>query len=112
MHQPSTNWPQRWQGFTIKSGEVVFASGHHFHALIQLDTDSSYENWGIAVAVLEGDQVKLLWQDDEDFEERLGSVVKTLDPDGPLLEIFPYRYHYYDHSDADRDHHVGDDGWS
>lgn len=103
---------QKWQGFTIKSGEVVLASGHWFHALMQLDTDSSYENWGIAVAALEGGQVRLLWQDDDEFEDRLAAIVRVQHPPGAPLQVYPYRYHYYDHSDAERDHHVGDDGWS
>ena len=98
------------EGFTVKSGELLTASGQHFYALMELDASSSYENFGCGVAV--GDPTsrtfRLLWQGDDDFE----AWVQEAKAEDPGFEFFPYRYRYFDRSDAERDHHVGEDGWS
>lgn len=96
------------EGFTVKSGELLTASGHHFYALIELDASSSYENWGCGVAVGPAENFRLLWQGEDDFEAWIAKT-KGEDPD---FEFFPYRYRYFDRTDAERDHHVGHDGWS
>lgn len=98
------------EGFAIKSGELATASGHRFYALMELDASSSYENWGCGVAVgsFAGEDFRLLWQGDDDFDAWIAEA-KNQDP---AFEFFPYRYRYFDRSDSERDHHVGDDGWS
>ena len=96
------------EGFTLKSGELLTASGHHFYALMELDASSSYENWGCGVAIGPAENFRLLWQGEDDFEAWIAKT-KGEDPD---FEFFPYRYRYFDRTDAERDHHVGDDGWS
>lgn len=96
------------EGFTVKSGELLTASGHHFYALMELDASSSYENYGCGVAVGRGSDFRVLWQGDEDFE----AWIEEAKAGNPGFEFFPYRYRYFDRSDAERDHHVGDDGWS
>ena len=96
------------EGFTVKSGELLAASGHHFYVLMELDASSSYENFGCGVAVGPAEEFRLLWQGDENFEAWIEEA-KAEDTD---FEFFPYRYRYFDQTDAERDHHVGDDGWS
>lgn len=94
-------------GFTFKSGEVRAASGHVFHALIELDASSSYENWGVGLAVVEDGRLRIVWQLAPGFDEWLERERRDSG-----LALFPYRYRYYDRSDAERDHHTGPDGWS
>ncbi len=106
------------EGFVLKSGELLTASGHRFYALMALDATSSYENHGCTVAVpndaaeLEGedpaDRFRLYEQGEPDFYSWIARA-KASDPG---FEFFPYRYRYFDVSDAERDHHAGDDGWS
>lgn len=96
------------EGFTVKSGELLTASGHHFYALMELDASSSYENWGCGVAIGPAENFRLLWQGDDDFE----ASIQDVKSEDPSFEFFPYQYRYFDQSDAQRDHHVGDDGWS
>lgn len=96
-------------GATVKSGEILTASNHRFLAFVDLDADSSYELYGCGVVVLSTDGVpEAAWQDEAPFEE-WERREKAADPS---FEAFPYSYAYYDDSDAERDHHVGDDGWS
>ncbi|QIN85456.1 hypothetical protein GBA63_22405 (plasmid) [Rubrobacter tropicus] len=96
------------ESFTVKSGELLTASGHHFYALMELDASFSYENWGCGVAIGPAENFRLLWQGEDDFEAWIAKT-KGEDPD---FEFFPYRCCYFDRTDAERDHHVGDDGWS
>lgn len=91
------------EGFTVKSGELLTASDHHFYVLMELDASSSYENFGCSVAVLQGEDFRILWQGDDDFEAWIAEA-KAEDPG---FEFFPYRYRYFDTSDAERDHHTG-----
>ena len=95
-------------GFTTKSGEVIFHSGHRFHALVNLDASSSYENHGVGIAVVSGEKIMILNQGENDYEAWIREAATWDPPPDP----YPYRYRYYDQSDAERDHHVGDDGWS
>ena len=86
-------------GLTTKSGEVVFHSGHRFHALINLDASSSCENYGVEVAVIVGDDLRILNQGENEYE----AWVKEATTWEPPLDPHSYEYRYYDQSD---------DGWS
>lgn len=100
--------------FGVFMGEIVSSSGHRFHALIQLCVQDSCEHYGVSVfaATHVTDKGKIAWDVFEQGTPQFDAWVEEMKQNVDGFKLFPYSYRYRDANLRDRDHHVGDDGWS
>lgn len=99
---------ETYEGQFMVTGEIVTASGHRFHALLEISALDSGEHFGTGV-VWEDKQGRkgLAFQGDSDFKAFIADM-QAQDPD---FRAFPYSYRYY--SAVGHDHHIDPDtGWS
>lgn len=96
------------EGFFMITGEIVTASGHRFHALLEISALDSGEHFGTGVAYVDAHgQQQLAFQGEDDFK----SFVATMQAMDPAFKAFPYAYRYY--VSVCRDIHVDEaTGWS
>lgn len=97
------------EGIFMLSGEIVTASGHRFHALLEISALDSGEHSGTGVAYTSPEgEPQLAFQGEPGFKE----LVATIQAEDPSFRMFPYAYHYYMPL-MTHDHHVDDQtGWS
>ncbi len=93
-------------GYLMMSGELQLANGQTAYAVLEISTQDGGEHCGtgIMLPAYNGRPQTIVFQSDKNFLSQLKRFGITKD------DIFPYKYRYYDR--LDRDHHVGEDGWS
>lgn len=112
-HEPEKEEHLLWDGFAMLMGEVITASGHKFHAVIEICVEDSGEHYGSSLIVLYPEDNLVAYgtfpQDDPDLKTYVAELKKRL----PDFELFPYRYRYLDETWRHTDHHVDPvTGWS
>tara|TARA_R110002110_G_scaffold364431_1_gene574267 strand:- start:212 stop:628 length:417 start_codon:yes stop_codon:yes gene_type:complete len=92
-------------GYVMANGIIEAADGSKHHALLEIDESSSGElcGCGIFIPSAPGLSVKVAFQDEPGFLEKIG---KTSD------QFFPYKYKYCNAVKVLRDHHLEASGWS
>jgi len=93
-------------GYLMMSGELQLANGQTAYAVLEISLEDGGEHCGTGfmIPAYDGQPQAIVFQGESNFlpqMRRFGLSSK---------DIFPYRYNYHEH--LERDHHVGDDGWS
>lgn len=110
-HVPEAELASAHEGFRTIMGEVQTASGHRFHALLDLCVPDSHEHYGTSLLVPVSADRWVWLEQDEGLGAWVERINRDVQPEQPVA-LYPYRYRYLDEDLRGEDHHVGEDGWS
>lgn len=99
---------ETYEGQFMVTGEIVTASGHRFHALLEISALDSGEHFGTGVVYVDTNgKSQLAFQGDEEFK----AFIAMMQAQDPGFRVFPYAYRYY--TVVGRDIHIDEStGWS